>query len=330
MNLTNKTNLPLSVAVFLAADSYNFKPNSNSLSATDLGKSTRALVLRNRISEANVNLTEDILDRYHARIGHAVHDAIERVWLDPVKYTTALQQLGYSQDIIDRVIVNPEPHELYHNCIPVYLEKRVKKEIEGYTISGQFDIVFNGQLQDYKTTSVYAFEKGLSTDKFRLQGSIYRWLNPDLITKDTTVINYLFKDWSGNKAKGSNKYPQAPAISVPIKLLSLEETEAYIRNKIRSIEQLKNSDESVLPHCSSEELWQDSPTYKYYSKVGSSRCAKGGDYGTDSASAFARLSAEGNVGEVRMIQQPAKACNYCPANSMCSQFLELSSLGLIS
>ena len=48
----NDSNIPLSIAVFLAAQTYDFKPNSRSLSATDFNRSIRQVILRNRMNVA--------------------------------------------------------------------------------------------------------------------------------------------------------------------------------------------------------------------------------------------------------------------------------------
>ncbi len=326
--LTNKSNLPLSVSVFLASDDYSFKPASNRLSATDLNKSTRELVLREQLRAANLDVVEDVLDRYNSRLGTAVHDAIEKVWTTPNKLQTALRQLD-SEHYYDRIVVNPSPEELTKEVIPVYLEKRVNKEFHGFTISGQFDFIINGQLEDFKTTTTFNFTKGKSKDSYILQGSIYRWLNQDIVRKNTVLINYIIKDWSKAKAERDVTYPQAPIVAVHYPLMSVQDTEAYILKKIEEFKSLRDSDQSKLPLCSAEDLWQDPPTYKYYSTIGAKRCAPKGDYGLDAGAAYARMAKEGR-GEVKVIQSKVKKCSYCSAAPICKQREELELIGLFT
>lgn len=127
-----------------------------------------------------------------------------------------MRDLGYPESVIERVIINPEPEELQSNSIPVYLEQRVEKKLGPFTISGQFDLVLDGELNDYKSTGVYGFMNGSNDEKYRIQGSIYRWLNPQIITSDCMCIQYIFTDWSGlrasiEKAKG---YPQSRVVTI--------------------------------------------------------------------------------------------------------------------
>jgi hypothetical protein len=89
-----------------------------------------------------------------------------------------MASLGYPQDIIDRVIVNPTPEDLKPDSIPVYMELRSFKEIDGVRVSGKFDFVAEGKVEDFKSTSTFAWKSGDKVEDYRLQGSIYRWLTP--------------------------------------------------------------------------------------------------------------------------------------------------------
>ena len=56
--------------------------------------------------------------------------------------------------------------------------------------------VAEGKVQDFKSTSVYTYLNQTNKDKYILQGSIYRWLNEDTITRDTMDIHFIFTDWN--------------------------------------------------------------------------------------------------------------------------------------
>ena len=329
--LTNQSDVPLSVAVWLASDSYGFKFNDKALSATDMGKSVRQLILRNRLREAGTTIIveEDITRRIASRMGHAIHDSIEQVWRDPIKRNIGLEQLGIPQQVRDRIVIDPTEEFLEKNpkAIPVYMEVRTNKQINGYTISGQFDFLAEGQLEDFKSAGTYVFEKGVNDDKFALQGSIYRWLNPDKIKKDTTRINYLFKDWSENKAKASPKYPQSPVTAVEIKLMTPAETEQFIITKTNHLDAHKDTPEPELPFCTAEELWQGEPEYKYFAKAESTRASK--VFGNDASAAYQHLASKGGRGIIKEIPAKAKACHYCDAFQVCSQAQQLLETGVL-
>src|SRR5574343_669124 len=132
-------------------------------------------------------------------MGSAIHAAIEKAWLTP---KNALKALGVPNKIADNVMINPSKPmlELNPNAIPVYMEQRSYKQVGKYKVSGKFDFVAEGKVQDFKSTSVYTYLNQSNKDKYILQGSIYRWLNQDIITEDVMMIHYIVTDWSKAEA----------------------------------------------------------------------------------------------------------------------------------
>lgn len=329
VELTNNSNIPLSVAVFLASNSYDFTPKEKSLSATDLNRSIRQVILRNRMSASKDygNEAIDIMSLVKSKNGTAIHDGIERVWLDEPTRNKALKNLGYSDNIISKIVVNPDPTTVTMEQIPVYMEIRKSIEIDGWTISGKFDFVAEGGLTDFKSTSTFTYEKQTNVDKYKVQGSIYKLIHSDIITKDYLTIVYWFTDWSQNKSLSSPKYPQSPIFPQKINLMSENETKGFIRNFIRQLEEHENTPEEDLPYCSSKELWQDEPSYKYYrDPMKRTRSTKNFDNFYEAQKQFIK---DGSVGLV--VEAPAKvrACAYCPAAAICSQRRSLEDQGLL-
>lgn len=317
---SNGTGVPLSVAVFLATDNYDYEPGV--LSATSLIKPIRQLVLAPRVPEEE--RTIDIISLYKSRLGTALHDAIERAWL--TNYATAMKALGYPEKIIDRVVVNPEPGlELPKDAIPVYMERRSYAELEGYKISGKFDFAAEGRLQDFKSTSVFTFTGGNKTQDYQLQGSIYRWLNQDILTDDHIAIQFLFTDWMPGRAKSEPNYPNRPVEEKLIPLLSLDDTEDFLRHKLRQFRQLKDAPEETLPRCNDQDLWRQPPVYKYYKNPQKmTRSTKNYDNRDE---AYSRLAQDGGVGTVIEVPGQVNACKFCPAFALCTQKDELIANG---
>ena len=311
---TNTKNIPLSVAVFLATDNYDHSSDPKEISVTTLIKPTRQIVLQARAQEETPESAGvgDISDLVPSRLGTAVHEGIENAWMKP---QAAMTKLGYSKAVVDSIVVNPEPSEVQEGQLPVYLEKRTKKEIAGRIVSGCFDFCGGGSLGDFKNTGTFMFTKKKSDGKYILQGSIYRWLNPDIVTDDVMHIYFIFKDWSANKAKGSDSYPQSSVHDYRLNMMTYEDTEKYIKDKINEIHKCMEMKESQLPLCSDEDLWMDESEYKYYAKADAKRATK--NFGTDAASAYHHRALKG-VGEVREIKAEPKACKWCTAVS-CSQ-----------
>ena len=334
MRFTNQHNIGLSMAVYLVHDDYDYDPRPNAISVTGLLKPLRQAILSQRI-ESKI-ATMDISQLMASSLGTAVHEAVEKAWSNG-NHILAMRKLGYSQKVIDRVVVNPNPRIVItpemrkdpNRPIPVYLELRSEKEIEGIIVTGKFDFVGDGELEDIKTTGVYTYMKKSNDEKYRLQGSIYRWLNPDIITSDRLLINYKFTDWSKGAAISERQkgYPQMRMLTVPFTLLSLEETEQWVRNKVQSLKAYINRDESVLPACTPEELWQDPTVYKYYKNPKSKdRSTKNFD---NFAEAQQRLMQDGSVGIIDIVPGKAKACLWCAAAPICSQAKQLALDGLL-
>ena len=311
MAYSNLTQVPLSLAVYLATDHYDYEPNT--ISATALLRPVRSQVLKRRVPEEDAIV--DVLSVVKSRMGTSIHDGIEKAW--NTNYAEAMTHLGYPQDVIDRVQVNPEPNEVTEDTIPVYMEQRLYRDIGGYTISGKFDFVADGGLEDFKSTSTYTWVNGNNTKNYQLQGSIYRWLDPTLITKDYLTIQFIFTDWMPGKAAQDSKYPQRPVEPKRIPLLSLDDTERFITQKLAQLDQYKDCPESDLPLCTDEELWRKPPQYKYYKNP--QKMARSTKNFDDRNEAYARLAADGGKGTV--VEKPGEvvACKFCPAFPVCSQ-----------
>lgn len=316
---TNSSNVPLSMAVFLATDNYDHDPNT--ISATALLKPIKQIILAGRVP-ANESLN-DVMSMVPSRMGSAIHDSIERSWTE--NHKEALESLGYPKKVIERVLVNPSEDQLFDGCIPVYLEQRAYRDIDGYRVSGKYDFVGDGRVEDFKSTSVNSWIMQSNADKYILQGSIYRWLNPKLITKDEMAIQYIFTDWSAMQARTNPKYPPQRTMQQLYPLKSIGETEHFVRAKLRQITQLKDAPEEEIPPCSDEDLWRRDPQFKYYKNPkATGRSTKNFDNKQD---AYIRMAQDGNVGRVDVVPGKAVACKYCPAFPVCKQAQALIAAG---
>lgn len=315
----NTSAVPLSMAVFLATDNYDH--DSNTISATAIIKPLRQLILGGRVPQ-ELSLP-DLVSMVASRVGSAIHDGIERSWL--TNHKIAMEALGYPDKIIELVQINPTKEERVANpdMIPVYLEQRATKQVGKYLVSGKFDFVGQGRLEDFKTTSTYSAMSGSNDDKYILQGSIYRWLNPDIITEDEMSIQFIFTDWSAMQARSNTNYPQQRIMERKLKLLSVAETDRYVRQKLMDFDDLVDRYENLLPLCSDEELWRSEPQYKWYKNHTMetvATAAKSTKNFEDELSARTHMMTVGK-GQGVVIVKPGQvsACKYCPGFSICTQ-----------
>jgi hypothetical protein len=315
----NTSAVPLSLAVFLATDGYDH--DSSTISATALMKPLRQIILGNRMPEGDASV--DLIQMVPSRMGSAIHDGIERAWLH--NHAVALKSLGYPDKVIDRVLINPEPEDLYEDCIPIYMEQRAHKQVGKYVVSGKFDFVGDGRVEDFKSTGVFTAINHTNDDKHTLQLSLYRWLNPEIITKDDGVIQFIFTDWSSARARTEAKYPPQRIQQRILPLKSVAETERYVINKLALIDKHELTPEADLPLCTDEDLWRSAPVFKYYKNP--EKLARSTKNFDTKPEAYIRMAEEGGKGIVLEKPGQVMACKYCNAFALCSQKDDLVAAG---
>ena len=319
MKITNNSDIPLALAVWLLHDEYDYIDKPNYISATKLLKPVKELVLSARVDYSEVEC--DLTDYISRALGHSLHDSIEKSW--KLSFKSSLAKLGYPQHVIDRVLINPTDEELaaVKDAIPVYLEQRGFRKIRvngiDYIIGGKFDMVAEGIVHDNKSTSAYTWVFDTNDENYKLQGSIYRWINPKKITEDFIRINFIFTDWQKAQAKANADYPQQRLAKKEVPLLSEEKTGMWIAQKIKLLVKYKDSPESEIPPCSREELWMSDDQFKYYSDPAKTDGRATRNFKTlAEANAF---KAEKGKGIVKVVPGVVKRCAYCSANTVCEQ-----------
>lgn len=313
----NASQVPLALAVFLASDSYDYNDDPYTISATTLLKPIRQIILPQRMPKEAGLL--DLAQQMSNRIGAAVHDAIERSWLH--NYASSMAKLGYPKKIIDRVRINPSEDQLKADpsIIPIYLENRLERKEGKWIVTGKYDFIGEGQVEDFKTASVFSYKNQVNYDKQTKQLSIYRWLKPTLITKDTGRIHHIFTDWKAGMVKTDPRYPPTQFHTQSLQLIPEKEMGDWIRNKLNLIEQHQDTPEPDLPRCTEEDLWRSDPVFKYY-KNGDTTVARSTKNFDNRPAAMLYMSNEGKgAGAIKEVPGEVKACKYCHAFAGCTQ-----------
>jgi len=316
---TNKANVSLPLAVWLMHDDYDYDDRPNVISATSLLKPIRALVLKYQYNDINKEV--DITDLVSARMGSAIHAIAEEAWLERGNISKALKAMGTSN--LDKIfIINPDK-PVKDSEVAVYVEQRHETTVGDYIISGKYDLVLDGTLSDYKSTSVWTYIYDSNAMKYTQQGSIYKWLAPDRITDNKVSIQFIFTDWSAANAARDSKYPQSRVLTRDYPLWSTDRTENYIKDKLQDVTSLLDKPQEQLPQCTSEELWESATKYKYFKNPDAQRATKNFD-SLDEANI--RLATEG-VGTIKTVPGEAKACRYCEVVEVCDQAQSLINQG---
>ena len=319
----NISEVPLALAVFLASDYYDYNSDEFTISTTTLLKPLRQVILPSRIAPGDglVNLA----DMMSNRMGAAIHDGIEKAWTS--NHVPAMQALGLPQRVIDRVLINPTPDQLKDDSIPVYLEQRLVRQFGKWKITGKFDFVGEGMVQDFKSTSVWTYLNQVNAGKWTEQGSIYRWLDPKLIHQGAMEIHYVFTDWKSAMARTDPKYPPRRFHTQRFDLMSLQETQNLISKKLALIEEFWDAAEPDMPLCTDEELWRSEPRFKYYKSgdITAKRSTKNFDTRQDAV--IYMTGPGGGAGAIKEVPGQVMACKYCPAFAACTQKDDLINSG---
>jgi len=320
MKITNENDIPLGLAVWLLYDDYDLLSLRNYISVTQLMKPTRAIVLSRRLPWED--RTMDLVDLIPSALGRSTHAGVEKAWTEG--YKPALKALGYPDKVIKNIRINPTPEEIQDpNLIPIYLEQRATKEITvngtTYIVGGKFDQIISGILHDVKTTSAWSWVYGGRDEDYILQGSMYRWLNPQIVEEDILRINFIFTDWQKSLSKTSKGYPASRIQSKDYQLLSLQETEDWITRKIKHIQQEQDKDQFTLVRCTDSELWKSDAKYKYYRDPTTVKTGGKSTKNFDTKAAADQYLLEKSIGVVITVPGEVKRCAYCDAYDICRQ-----------
>lgn len=318
--VTNLHNVPLGLAVWLLSDDYDYVNEPNYVSVTSLLKPLRQIILPRRVPH-EMRQAADVSDFLARRMGQSLHNSIEHSWRND--YARSLKLMGYPDHIIKNVVINPSKEDLLVNpeIIPIYLEQRGTKRLGKWLIGGKFDMVAEGRVMDYKSTSAYVWTRGTRDEEHILQGSLYRMIHPEIITEDTMEIAYIFKDWQKNLALNNPAYPQRPLLAKSLDLISVEDAERWALRKLALVEQYWDAPEKDIPECTNEELWLGEPKFKFFSdpekaKDPAARSTKN----FDSLSEANKFKAEKGKGIVITTFGSPKRCKqYCDAFHACTQ-----------
>lgn len=309
--VTNNSNIPLPLAVWCVVDDYDYSDDPKTISVTTLLKPLRQIVLA-RQNMDNLKIM-DVDNLINVSMGSALHDSVERAWKDKTKAVKAMVMLGLSQTTAERIFDNTT------------FEQRVTRTVGDWTVSGKYDIVSEGRVCDVKSSSTYGFMLGSSDWQYKMQMSMYRWIDPTTITDDIGTNLYIFTDWSRTKALQDRSYPQSRIQTKDHVLETLLNTDTYIRNKLALIDKyLPETDQSKLPECTAEDLWQKPDVYAYYKNPKSERATKNYNTYNEAEDHFRR---DGGVGRIETRIGKAVACQYCSVANICTQFMKLKALG---
>lgn len=308
MAYTNDRQIPLSVAVWLARDLYDRDPTY--ISGSELQRSNRQIVLGRRVSQ-DIDLSHVLA----ARLGNAINDAIDAAWKS--EHLMHYVKLAGFNPLMEYEV---NPGIVPCGRTPIYIQKRYEEPFLGRVLSGAPDMILHGRLLDYKSTSVFLYQKKTPAD-YMWQLTTYRYLAREYITDDTATIQFILKDWSRTRATKDPNYPQTPCPSMLVRVGTADECKARLESRITELDALMSVNDEDLPFCTDEELWLDPPRFAYYKDPFALPTARATRVFDTHAEAVAFQGTKNGVGKIETRKGLPKACDYCPASTICNQRL---------
>lgn len=206
------------------------------------------------------------------------------------------------------------------------VERKVFDKILDRKIVGKFDVWYDNQLWDWKTTSVWKKIYG-KPGEFDEQQNIYDYmLSPNLPVEKLNII-LIYRDWTKSKLKDPD-YPYRPwELLVLENKWSREEQRRFIEERVQLLKDNENlSDDKLMP-CTKDDMWcKDSsfavmgpkPKYKKAMRVLPTK---------DECEEWIRKSKKppGEKNKWWIEERKAKRTRceeYCKVNIFCNQFKE--------
>ena len=230
-------------------------------------------------------------------------------------------------------------HQGMTNALTAYdsgyvCEKRIETEVDGWKISGEFDILTpDKQIKDLKFVSNYNLKKlqedmlilqpGMSLEemyeqtptyfKYQAQLSVYYYLLNDPEVKPYASILFML-----NNGSDMGKFKVDSEVTFP--LWPREATQEFIENRVAIIKQ--HLADGTLPLCSDSERGFSPAEYKLQRVSptnGQLTTVRGSKF--DNYTKFREfVVAKGKLGDVEQITEAKYAlCNYCNYSSICTQ-----------
>jgi hypothetical protein len=199
------------------------------------------------------------------------------------------------------------------------MEERLFAKIGEITVSGQIDLQEESKggvvISDYKFTSAWA----VMNDKieWEQQLNVYRWLVETVKKRKVSGLRIcaLIRDFSRHEKREG--YPDAPIHMIDIPMWDLEETQAFIEQRLEMHREAKVSHDfgDQLQECSPEERWMSETTYavKREGRKTAIRVFKSIEEATELA------KKEKGYVETRLGEPKRCTGNYCGVSKWCSQ-----------
>lgn len=212
------------------------------------------------------------------------------------------------------------------SSVEAYFERRFEETVEvggvKYRVSARTDVIENGVLDDYKTSSVFAYKSLVVGDKPEWDRQLdinTAFAQLAGVRVDSQRIVLMMKDWRRSEAKRNRDLPQKPIIAVPRPMRTVEVTMEYVRERIQvHVDARKMFVETgEAPECTADEMWAKPDTWAV-KKTGAVRATRVW-HTPKEAEVHAEQMGKGYGIEFRPGER-TRCEDYCSVSQFCSQF----------
>ena len=146
------------------------------------------------------------------------------------------------------------------------IERKLQETVDDITIVGKLDLYEkkNKSIEDWKVTSVWAVKLGTKED-WETQLNCYAWLlrKAGFEVKEA-YINAILRDWRKKESKKYTDYPKIPFSRIKVNLLSFDEQQKYVEERVKLYKSVMDLPDDKLPICTPKERWAKEDTWAVY------------------------------------------------------------------
>ena len=265
MQFTNKYGLLRPIARALASDDYE---HHGDYSLTELLKSPQQVQLTRRYPD---KIVVEVMNNVWSLMGRAMH------------YVMSLAKIKGSF-IEERFIFVLNGSQI--SCQSDYVYPLMKM-IEGKAV----EALVNGKrvygIIDFKNTSHWAAKDGVKDEwEEQINGYIFGWHQRGINITQGHIAAFL-RDWSYTDAVVIKKrdYPPQPIKQMPIRLWPLEQTESFLKQRLKLHMEAAQLHDKDIPPCTEKERWAKPDKFSAVFVGGNSKgnAASGGSFFRDRA-----------------------------------------------
>lgn len=262
MKQHNKHNLPGPIVKVLTGGSYC--PSTERVGVTQLiGPPLIKYLTIKHWDE----IEEDVIDRFFAMFGSAVHDVLDRANVAPMLQCKLCEHKFEWIRLKNKKMVCPECQKTNglkdFNIITGSLaEAKLEVPHRGILIVGKMDLydALYKVVIDYKCTSVWSVM--FDHKEWEEQLNVYDWmLKQQGYEAEHLFIYALLRDWRKADAARNKDYPQIPFAKVICKRWTTEEQLAFINKRLDDL-----LVEGMPRPCTPEERWRKPAVFKLHKK----------------------------------------------------------------